>query len=45
MPYFAAYFSILFKEICKAMLEDFMEFVSASGYIIIPCKRKSCVPK
>ena len=36
---------ILFAEVCKVMFKDFMEFVSASGYIIIPGKRKSSVPK
>ena len=36
---------ILFTEVCKVMFKDFMKCVSASGYIIIPGKRKSSVSK
>ena len=36
---------VLFAEICKVMFKDFMQLVSAAGYIIILSKVKSCVPE
>ncbi len=36
---------ILFAEVRKVMFKDFMQFVSAAGYIIILSKVKSCVPE
>ncbi len=36
---------ILLAEVCKMIVKDFMELISASGYIMILGKRKSCVPE
>ena len=36
---------ILLAEVLKVRIKDFMEFVTASGYIMILGKWKSCVPE
>jgi len=41
----SVFFIILFAEVCKVMFKDFMQLISAAGYIIIPGKRKSSVSK